>query len=361
MRPIDLIVVHCTATPEGKQQTVADITRMHKARGFSTIGYHWLIGINGEIWPARPETQVGAHVENYNRRSIGVSYVGGVKADGKTAKDTRTPAQKASLVKLLKELVVKYPAAKIVGHRDLSPDRNRDGVITPDEWIKQCPCFNAITEYRSIKLPVGAKNMPLALDPEVLPEVPVASDDAIVGPDSPRDLVKTLQKLLAARNYQVGGIDGIWGQLTRDAVLALKAENGLDTGEPTIRLSEARNAAPRVLELRQAATVADLRANGSETIKNTDRVQTGSVITGALGVAGAGAKAASDAGVLDHAEGVSNTASRWLSVLEPFQGLLPWIAAHWVYLIIPGAGVAWYLGRRTAQKRLGEYKTGKMG
>jgi N-acetylmuramoyl-L-alanine amidase len=174
MRPIDLIVVHCTATAYGVPQTVADITRMHKDRGFATIGYHWLVGLNGEKWRGRPEAQPGAHVEHYNQRSIGVSYVGGLGPDGR-AKDTRTPAQKQAIAEIVRDLTRRFPQAKIVGHRDLSPDRNHDGRITPDEWIKQCPCFNAITEYRSIGLPVGSKNMRLALDPRPFPDGPDAA------------------------------------------------------------------------------------------------------------------------------------------------------------------------------------------
>lgn len=149
MRPINLAVVHCTATPEGKPFTVADIDRMHRARGWSGIGYHFLIGLNGEIWTGRPIEKIGAHVQGHNTGSVGISYVGGVTASGK-AKDTRTPAQKAALRELLGTLVLRHPIKRIVGHRDLSPDMNGDGKISSNEWTKQCPCFDAIPEYADL-------------------------------------------------------------------------------------------------------------------------------------------------------------------------------------------------------------------
>ena len=151
----DYIVIHTTATPEGKPFTVADITRMHKARGFQTIGYHYLIGLNGEIWPGRvPDNSVGAHVAGYNSTTLGVSYVGGVDKNNKP-KDTRTDGQRAAMLTLIRKLLIKYPKAMILGHRDLSPDKNHDGVVTPNEWIKQCPCFSARTWARENGLPAA--------------------------------------------------------------------------------------------------------------------------------------------------------------------------------------------------------------
>ncbi len=128
MRRIDEIIIHCTATPEGRVTTVADVTAWHKERGFNTIGYHYLIGLNGEIWMGRPETVVGAHCEGHNSFSIGVCYVGGLATDAKTAKDTRTVAQNISLLKLVKELKIRYPHSTIHGHNEFSN--------------KSCPSFN---------------------------------------------------------------------------------------------------------------------------------------------------------------------------------------------------------------------------
>lgn len=150
MRPIDTIVVHCVATPEGREVSLAEITKWHKARGFATVGYHYIIHLDGKVEVGRPVEQVGAHVAGHNTGSIGISYVGGLDSKG-NPKDTRTPAQKAAMRKLLADLVARFPSIKrIMGHRDFSPDLNHNGRIEPQEWIKACPCFDAIPEYSDI-------------------------------------------------------------------------------------------------------------------------------------------------------------------------------------------------------------------
>ena len=136
-RTINRIIVHCTATPEGRIETVESIRRMHKAKGWADIGYHYLIGLNGERWNGRNVNLVGAHCEGYNANSIGVCYVGGCDKNMK-AKDTRTDKQKAALIALLKDLRKLYPKAKIVSHRDL------------DRKGKACPSFDATNEYKNI-------------------------------------------------------------------------------------------------------------------------------------------------------------------------------------------------------------------
>lgn len=136
-RTINRIIVHCTATPEGRVETVESIRRMHKAKGWADIGYHYLIGLNGERWNGRNVNLVGAHCEGYNANSIGVCYVGGCDKNMK-AKDTRTDKQKAALIALLKDLRKLYPKAKIVSHRDL------------DRKGKACPSFDATNEYKNI-------------------------------------------------------------------------------------------------------------------------------------------------------------------------------------------------------------------
>ena len=136
MRRITEIIVHCAATPEGKDFTVADITRWHKARKFVTIGYHYVIYRNGEVHNGRPERQVGAHCTGHNSYSIGVCYIGGVAKDGKTPKDTRTSAQKLALERLLKHLKERFPKAAIHGHRDFA--------------AKACPSFDATEEYKDL-------------------------------------------------------------------------------------------------------------------------------------------------------------------------------------------------------------------
>lgn len=119
MRKIDEIIVHCTATPEGRDISVGDITRWHIDRGFTTIGYHYVVLLDGTIERGRPEEQVGAHCKGHNSRSIGIAYVGGCDK-AMRPKDTRTTPQCASLAHLLKKLKAKYPQATIYGHNELA-------------------------------------------------------------------------------------------------------------------------------------------------------------------------------------------------------------------------------------------------
>lgn len=135
MRKITKIIVHCSDTPEGRDDKAADIRRWHKARGFNDIGYHYVVDLDGTIEPGRDVTIAGAHTTGHNADSIGVCYIGGADTDMK-AKDTRTEEQKTALRLLLKYLVQKYPGAKIYGHRDFAN--------------KSCPSFDARTEYANL-------------------------------------------------------------------------------------------------------------------------------------------------------------------------------------------------------------------
>lgn len=136
------LVVHCSATPANRDIGRAEIDLMHKQRGFVGIGYHYVIRRDGRVEKGRPDNQAGAHVQGYNSRSLGICMVGGVKPDGKTAETNFTPAQYDALEALLRRLRPTYPTARILGHRDLSPDRNGDGRITRNEWLKECPTFD---------------------------------------------------------------------------------------------------------------------------------------------------------------------------------------------------------------------------
>lgn len=167
---IDAIVIHCSATPEGLPVTLEDIDRMHKAKGWSGVGYNYVIELDGKIRKGRTIDRPGAHANTeglsgkpYNYHSIGICYVGGLEAtlneEGKIiakrdsrgkkiAKDTRTPEQKKALVKLVYDLIDEYPNIKeVIGHRDTSPDKNGDGFINRYEWIKDCPCFEVRGEF----------------------------------------------------------------------------------------------------------------------------------------------------------------------------------------------------------------------
>lgn len=117
-RRIDLIVIHCSATRADRSYTVDDCRRDHRARGFANIGYHYYITRDGVVHAGRPLYQEGAHARGFNRYSIGICYEGGLTPDGRVA-DTRTPAQRLCLQQLLLRLKQDYPAARIVGHRDL--------------------------------------------------------------------------------------------------------------------------------------------------------------------------------------------------------------------------------------------------
>lgn len=151
MRTIDLIVIHCSATRASCDFTEHDLEVCHRRRGFNGAGYHFYIRKNGNISPMRPVETVGAHVQGYNKTSIGICYEGGLDSLGKP-KDTRTVEQKHSLNKLIRDLLLRYPGCKVCGHRDLSPDLNGNGVVEPSEWIKQCPCYNVSEEIKKMGL-----------------------------------------------------------------------------------------------------------------------------------------------------------------------------------------------------------------
>ena len=149
MRKIDKVIIHCSATPEGRDYTVADIDRWHRERGFNEIGYHYVVYRDGSVHTGRDVVKIGAHCKGQNANSIGICYIGGLDANGK-AKDTRTEAQKRALRVLVAKLVKEYPIKEILGHRDTSPDTDGDGIVEPHEWTKMCPCFDAKEEYKDL-------------------------------------------------------------------------------------------------------------------------------------------------------------------------------------------------------------------
>lgn len=135
MRQIRKIIIHCTATPEGRDVSVDEIRKWHLDRGWSDIGYHFVITLDGVIHDGRPIEKVGAHTKGYNSDSIGIAYVGGLDSEMRS-KDTRTPEQKEALEFHLQYLKILYPKAEIYGHRDFSS--------------KDCPSFDARSEYEYI-------------------------------------------------------------------------------------------------------------------------------------------------------------------------------------------------------------------
>lgn len=132
MRKITEIIIHCSATPEGRDYTVADIDSWHKQRGFKCIGYHYVIYRDGSTHTGRPLTNIGAHCTGHNANSIGICYIGGLASDGKTPKDTRTPQQREALRTLVERLKTEYPNATVHSHREYAN--------------KACPCFDVKTQ-----------------------------------------------------------------------------------------------------------------------------------------------------------------------------------------------------------------------
>lgn len=136
MREITEIIIHSTATPKGMRATAKDIDKWHRQRGFDRIGYHYVIGHNGLIEKGRQDYEIGAHCKGYNSCSIGIAYIGGLN-ESKQSADTRTIAQKQSLVILIKQILKQYPTIKkISGHRDYCNTA--------------CPSFDASAEYQHL-------------------------------------------------------------------------------------------------------------------------------------------------------------------------------------------------------------------
>jgi N-acetylmuramoyl-L-alanine amidase len=133
MRPLKRIILHCTATPEGKHFDVATIRRWHvKDRGWKDIGYHYVIYIDGSVHEGRPVEQVGAHTSGHNSDSIGVVYVGGVDKNGK-AKDTLNEVQETAMVNLIKALREEHGEMSLHGHNEFA--------------AKACPSFKVKDKF----------------------------------------------------------------------------------------------------------------------------------------------------------------------------------------------------------------------
>ncbi|MBO4327806.1 MAG: N-acetylmuramoyl-L-alanine amidase [Bacteroidales bacterium] len=155
---IERLVIHCTATPEGREVTVADIRRWHcspqpQGRGWKQVGYTDMVHLDGRV-ERLVENNEDAYVDGwevtngakgYNSTSRHIVYVGGLR-NGIPA-DTRTEAQKAALKAYVEDFRKRFPWADVCGHRDLSPDLNGDGIVTRNEWTKSCPCFDVRKEY----------------------------------------------------------------------------------------------------------------------------------------------------------------------------------------------------------------------
>jgi N-acetylmuramoyl-L-alanine amidase len=188
------IYVHCTATREGVPYSVADIDRWHRDRGWCCIGYHRVVLLDGSDVPGRDPDgdgdvveHVGAHVYGHNKDSLAVVYVGGVAADGRTPKDTRTPAQKAALLRRVRAWMATFdiPIQKVLGHYETDPN-------------KACPSFN-MDEFRRELIASGAPKLTLS-------DLPMVGGADLLGD------IKRLQRALGVKD------DGWIGQDTLEAV-----------------------------------------------------------------------------------------------------------------------------------------------
>ena len=153
MNKIDSIIIHCSATRVGLDLRAKDIDCMHRQRGFTRIGYNFVIDLDGTVENGRPLSIDGAHCNtkgfsgvSYNKHSIGICYIGGLDVNGHPA-DTRTEAQKNALRDLVAKLCKEYKIIELLGHRDTSPDLNKNGEVEPAEYIKACPCFDVRSEF----------------------------------------------------------------------------------------------------------------------------------------------------------------------------------------------------------------------
>lgn len=142
LEQVNYLVVHCSATPRTATQVGArDIDGWHRKRGWLKIGYHFVIKRDGTIERGRALDEVGSHTQGFNSQSIGICLIGG----GDNIPNSEAnfePKQYESLELVLRDLKRRYPNAAVLGHRDLSQDKDRDGVVEPQEWLKTCPTFD---------------------------------------------------------------------------------------------------------------------------------------------------------------------------------------------------------------------------
>jgi len=134
-RRVDKLIIHCAATKPSMDIGVKEITEWHKARGWSTIGYHYVIRRDGTVETGRDINEVGAHVAGHNTGSTGICLVGGIDEAGKP-KANFTQDQWSQLAGIARAFKAEYPKATIHGHNEFDPG-------------KACPSFDVATWLES--------------------------------------------------------------------------------------------------------------------------------------------------------------------------------------------------------------------
>ena len=196
-RDIKRIIIHCTATPEGRNVTVEQLRDWHvRGNGWSDIGYHYIIDITGAVHEGRNVDLAGAHTKGYNTTSIGIVYVGGLTADGKKSKDTRTPAQKEALKQLVEDLRKIYPSATVHGHNEFAK--------------KDCPCFKVWKEFAVAILAIllfescASPKIMETLTTKTVAEKEIARDTVIVRDSIIRETTTLIREVDSAAMAQYG-------------------------------------------------------------------------------------------------------------------------------------------------------------
>ncbi|MDP2008220.1 MAG: N-acetylmuramoyl-L-alanine amidase [Rubrivivax sp.] len=176
-RAVNTVVVHCSATPSGRYLPGAApvlIDRWHRARGFrrshtarrqfngdlASIGYHYVVDVDGRTWTGRSLEEAGAHAFGHNAHSVGICLVGGAELDARYTRE-----QWEALAHLVKALTTLCKGPHVLGHRDLSPDANGDGTVQRGEWFKTCPGFDVATWLANDMTPLAEHVAHTALGP----------------------------------------------------------------------------------------------------------------------------------------------------------------------------------------------------
>ncbi len=339
MRTVNEIIVHCAATPEGKDFTVADIDRWHKARGWSGIGYHWVVYRDGSINKGRSEAKIGAHVAGRNSRTIGICYIGGVDANNvKSARDTRTPQQKDGLLELIKQIMKRHPTiTKISGHHDYAN--------------KACPSFPARAEYAYLTKS-KAPSKPAAKPGDASKPLPAR----LLKVGSRGWEVRALQKRLAELGYPLKA-DGMFGRGTKAAVMSFQSDQEIGTDGMVGPMTRAALdvAAPVDQGARGVITAKDMKSS-SRIVKKGSMLKKASLIGGVFsGVAGT----AQETGLVDSAQSLLAKGNQVRDVIGSGQNFMAWAWGHWWILIPVVAALAWWQLRDIVDARVEDEQKGK--